>query len=92
MNAVKTKQFEKDFKALPIEIKELVADAYINVLNVKTIRDIANCEKLEGTKNRYRIKVKGYRILFLVVINGDTIEFRRVLPRGQVYKKHIKNN
>ena len=86
MNVLETKQFAKDFKNLPVHIKTLVANAYENVLAAKTVHEIHSCRKLKGSTNRYRIRIGTYRILFLVIIKDNRVEFRRVLPRGQAYK------
>ena len=89
MNVIITKQYEKDFRSLPIQIKNLAVEAYEHVSAARTVYDIHQCVRLKGFTDRYRIKIGAYRILFLVVIKEDSVEFRRVLPRGQAYKRHI---
>jgi len=87
MNVLKTKQFEKDFRNLPIQMKSLVADVYEDILSAQTLYEVDNCKRLKGSTDRYRIRVGGYRILFLLVVIEKTIVLRRVAPRGQAYKK-----
>lgn len=84
-----TRQFVKDLKILPLKIQRSVAETYVKVSTATSIREIPNCKKMEGGRNYYRIRVGDYRILFLVVITADTIVFKRIVPRGGAYKKHI---
>ena len=85
-----TRQFVKDLKILPLKIQQGVAEAYANVVNATTIREILNCKKLEGSRHYYRIRVGSYRVLFLVTITADTVIFKRVVPRSGAYKKHMQ--
>jgi len=84
-----TRQFVKDLKILPSKIQQKVAETYTNVAQATGIHEILNCKKLEGSTYHYRIRVGSYRVLFLVVIAADTVIFKRVVPRGGAYKKHI---
>ena len=85
-----TRQFVKDLKTLPQKIQQKVAETYNNVAKATGIHEILHCKKLEGSMYHYRIRVGDYRILFLVTITADTIIFKRVVPRGGAYKKHIQ--
>ncbi len=89
MRIESTRQFVKDLKTLPLKVQQKVAVAYNNVANASTIQEIPHCRKLEGCKHYYRIRVGDYRILFLVVIIDHTVIFKRVVPRGGAYKKHV---
>ena len=83
------KRFLKDFKVLPEYAQKAVKDIYIQISETFTLRDIPNCEKLQGNNNYYRIRFGDYRLILLLYISGDSVEFRRVLSRSQIYKKHI---
>ena len=83
------KRFLKDFKILPEYAQKAVKEIYIQISEVSTLFDISNCKKLQGDNNLYRIRFGDYRLILLLYLSGDTVEFRRVLSRGQVYKKHV---
>ena len=42
-------------------------------------------KKLQGEKNRYRLRVGTYRVLYYM--DADVIKIDKVLPRGEVYKR-----
>jgi mRNA-degrading endonuclease RelE of RelBE toxin-antitoxin system len=84
-----TRQFVKDLKILPLIVQQKVVEAYNNVAKASCVHEILNCKKLEGSAHHYRIRVGNYRVLFIVTIVDDTIIFKRVVPRGGAYKKHI---
>jgi len=44
------------------------------------------CSKLKGVDDLYRIGKGNYRITF--EYDGSSAVLKRVLPRGQIYKKH----
>jgi mRNA-degrading endonuclease RelE of RelBE toxin-antitoxin system len=90
MKVVITKQFEKDFRSLPEQVKLFAVKAYENILTAKTIYDIHQCRQLKGSVDRYRIRIGAYRILFLFIIKDNTVELRRVVHRGQAYKKNVE--
>jgi Cytotoxic translational repressor of toxin-antitoxin stability system len=83
------KRFLKDFKVLPEYAQKAIKEFYIQISEVLTLFDISNCKKLHGDNNLYRIRFGDYRLILLLYISGDTVEFRRVLSRGQIYKKHV---
>jgi Cytotoxic translational repressor of toxin-antitoxin stability system len=82
------KRFIKDFKVLPEYAQKAVKEIYGQISLVSTLFDIPDCKKLHGNNNFFRIRFGDYRLILLLYISGDTVEFRRVLSRGQVYKKH----
>lgn len=49
----------------------------------ENLTDIANCKKLKGSKNAYRIRLGDYRIGFLLI--GDSIELVRFLHIKDIY-------
>ena len=83
------KRFLKDFKILPEYAQKAVKEIYRQITDASSLYDVPNCTKLQGSSNLYRIRFGDYRLIALLIISGDIVEFRRVLSRGQVYKKHI---
>jgi mRNA-degrading endonuclease RelE of RelBE toxin-antitoxin system len=82
-------QFAKDARKLPQQVKIAVKELVILLENAQNIFEIRDCKPLEGVKNGYRIRRGDYRITFSLIIQDDAVMLLRVLPRGQVYKKHI---
>lgn len=78
------KSFERDTKKIKDKkILAKVADAIEQVQSSENNREIKNIKKLQGSDNYYRIRVGEYRIG--IIIEGDTVEFIRFLPRKNVY-------
>jgi mRNA interferase RelE/StbE len=50
----------------------------------KSLSQIKNLKKLKGFKSAYRIRMGDYRIG--VFVDGDVIEFARVLNRREIYR------
>ena len=89
MNVTYDRKFFKDFSTAPEYVQVSFAELREKIETISTIRKIPNCRPLKGQKDFYRIRIGDYRVTFkLVEINS--IELRRFLPRGQVYKKHVK--
>ena len=82
-------RFLKDFKVLPEYAQKAVKEIHEQISNASNLLVIPNCKKLHGNSNFYRIRFGDYRLILLLYLSGDTVEFRRVLSRGQVYKKHV---
>ena len=82
-------QFAKDARKLPQHIKTAVKEIVVQLENAQTLFEIRDCRPLEGVKNGYRIRRGDYRITLSLMIQDDAVILLRVLPRGQVYKKHI---
>ena len=89
MNVTYDRKFFKDFSTVPEYIQVSFAELREEIETVLTIREIPNCRPLKGRKDFYRIRIGDYRVTFQLV-NINSIELKRFLPRGQVYKKHIK--
>lgn len=78
------KSFKRDTKKIKDKkILAKVADAIEQVQSSENNREIKNIKKLQGSDNYYRIRVGEYRIG--IIIEGDTVEFIRFLPRKNVY-------
>ncbi|PSN11632.1 plasmid stabilization protein [filamentous cyanobacterium CCP5] len=80
------KLFLKDLKKLRKQtVYGQICDlAFTTFLSVSSLQDITNVKALSGTGNRYRIRVGDYRIG--IELNGDTVEFMRVLHRREFYR------
>jgi mRNA interferase RelE/StbE len=65
-----------------------VKNSLLNVIELtqsaQTLKEISNLKKLKGFKSAYRIRVGDYRIG--VFIDGNTVQFARVLNRKDIYK------
>lgn len=88
MNVEISKAFVKDADVLPKRIKHVIYELIqeIQKKSVKSPFDINDCSKLNGFNNLFKIRRGVYRITF--EYNGDAALLKRVLPRGQLYKKH----
>jgi len=82
-------QFAKDARKLPQHIKTAVKELVVLLENAQNIFEIRDCKPLEGVKNGYRIRRGDYRITLSLIIQDNAVMLLRVLPRGQIYKKHI---
>jgi len=89
MNVTFDRKFFKDFSTAPEYIQVSFAELRETLKKLTTIRDIPNCRILTGKKGFYRIRIGEYRVTFKL-IKSDQMEIKRLLPRGQVYKKHVK--
>lgn len=86
MNVEYSNIFVKDSSILPKQILRSMSLVIQNVKEAEDIRNIHNCRKIIGKEILYRVRIGDYRI---VVFHEDkTIYFKRVLPCGEVYKKH----
>lgn len=88
MNVEISKAFVKDASVLPKKIKLIIFELIKEIQSdsVKSPFDIKECFKLKGFNNLYKIRRSIYRIT--LEYNGGKVLLKRVLPRGQVYKKH----
>jgi mRNA-degrading endonuclease RelE of RelBE toxin-antitoxin system len=57
-----------------------------NLMTANRLADVIGCKPLHGVKYGYRIRRGEYRILLLY--KDNIVYLRRVVPRGQAYKKH----
>ena len=89
MNVTYDRKFFKDFSVVPEYVQVSFAELREEIKTLSTIREIPNCRPLKGRKGFYRIRIGDYRVTFESV-DINTIELKRFLSRGQVYKKHVK--
>ncbi len=84
MKTVFLAQFEKDIEKIRMQsVKDAIADAVEQVEQADDSTLITNLKKLKGFKTAYRIRAGDYRIG--VFIDGDTVEFARVVHRKDIY-------
>jgi mRNA-degrading endonuclease RelE of RelBE toxin-antitoxin system len=86
MNFNISKAFVKDAAILPPRIKQVLSEVIKEIQFAYAPEDIKDCTRLKGTDDLYRIRRGVYRITFQY--ENDTVTLKRVLPRGQIYKKH----
>ncbi len=83
------RKFIKDFQVVPEYIQEAFSELNTAIEEALTIRELPQCKRLTNKGDIYRIRLGDYRVTFSLKDNS-TVEFRRILSRGQIYKKHIK--
>lgn len=85
MNTSFLGQFERDIEKIRMQsVKDDIANAIEQVEQADGMPAIVNLKKLKGFKTAYRIRIGDYRIG--VFIDGDTVEFARVVHRKDIYK------
>jgi mRNA interferase RelE/StbE len=89
MNVTYDRKFFKDFSAVPEYVQVSFAELRKEFEKISTIREIPNCRPLKGNKDFFRIRLGDYRVT-LKLNDANSMELKRFLPRGQVYKKHTK--
>ena len=78
-------QFAKDIEKIRMQsVKDDIATAIEQVEQADSLSSVINLKKLKGFKTAYRIRIGNYRIG--VFVDGDTVEFARVVHRRDVYK------
>jgi len=86
MNIEISRAFVKDTEPLPKKSKLVILELIKEIQLAKVPSDIRDCTKLKGVEDMYRIRRGVYRVTFQY--DGATATLKRVLPRGQIYKKH----
>ena len=81
-----SRAFVKDVKPLPKNSKKVILSVILEIQSAKTPTDIKECAKLKGAEDLFRIRRGNYRITFVYI--SSTVVLKRVLTRGQIYKKH----
>jgi len=89
MNVTFDHKFVKDISILPAYIQVSFAKVYEICKKASSICEIPHCRKIKGNEQLYRIRIGDFRATFILK-DVNAIAFRRFLPRGQVYKKHVK--
>ena len=86
MNIEISRAFVKDVGPLPKHSKKIILTVINEIQSAKNPYEIKECSKLKGAGDLYRIRRGNYRITF--EYDGSSAVLKRVLPRGQIYKKH----
>lgn len=83
-----SKAFTKDVQVLPKRVKLIIYNLIQEIQSdsAKSPFVIRECSKMKGVNNLYKIRRGVYRIT--LEYYSETALLKRVLPRGQVYKKH----
>lgn len=81
-----SKAFVKDTEPLPKKVKLVILEVIKEIQSAKVPGEVHDCTKLKGVADMYRIRRGIYRVTFQY--DGTTATLKRVLPRGQIYKKH----
>ncbi len=85
MKSAFRKSFARDLKKIKDEdILERVREVVEEVESATNLQGIGNLKKMAGTADFYRIRIGNYRIG--IVVEGNTIEFVRCLPRRDLYR------
>ena len=85
MNVDISRAFVKDTASLPKKMKLVIQEVIKEIQIAKFPVDIRDCSKLKGAEDMYRIRRGVYRVTFQY--DSTTVTLKRVLPRGQIYKK-----
>ena len=81
-----SRAFVKDVEPLPKHSKRIILSVINEIESAGMPFDIKECSKLKGVEDLYRIRRGNYRITFKY--DGSSAVLKRVLARGQIYKKH----
>ena len=85
-----TRSASKNIKKLDINIQKQVYEKIIEIESLNTTNEIYS-EKLSGAKNRYKIRVGNYRIVYEKItathITATHIEITSVRDRKDIYNK-----
>jgi mRNA interferase RelE/StbE len=85
MNTAFRKSFTRDLKKIKDEdVRARVRQVIEQVEAAAELQAIADLKKLSGAGTFFRIRVGDYRIG--LVLEGETIEFVRCLPRRDLYR------
>lgn len=89
-----SKAFIKAASKLSGKLKDSLRKMIIEVERVNCVDEITDCKKLVGFDFIYRIRMGDYRAFFTfhVRIEGDTVFFQYLLPRGEAYDKKNQEN
>lgn len=89
-----SKTFVKAVKKLSGKMLDSVKRTILETKKAENIGQLSNCEKLVGYKNTYRLRIGDLRAFFYVRVDveGNTIIFEYLMPRGQAYNKKIHDN
>ncbi|ADI15760.1 type II toxin-antitoxin system RelE family toxin [Truepera radiovictrix] len=86
MRTAYARSFIKDLKKLEgtDAYSRIHTLAFETVPQARTLGEVANLKKLTGYRDAYRIKLGEYRLG--LTLEGETVVFRRVLHRKDIYR------
>ncbi|MFZ2062095.1 MAG: type II toxin-antitoxin system RelE/ParE family toxin [Candidatus Binatus sp.] len=74
---------EKELLALP---KKVVARIFPRLEHLSAAPRPSGCKKLKGGDNEWRIRVRDYRIVYVIDDTAKTVDVTRIAHRREVYK------
>lgn len=89
-----SKPFIKAAKKLSGKHLESLQRAIAEVKAAHHLSEVSDCKKLRSFDHAYRLRIGGYRALFIChveVVDGE-VRFECLLPRGKVYAKEVLAN
>ena len=79
------KSFLRDLKKVKdSKVRDRVREAIHAVEDAESLADVAGVKKMSGSSEYYRIRIGRFRIG--LAVEGEEIEFVRVLGREDIYK------
>lgn len=79
------KSFLRDLKKLKdAKVRDLVREAIEAVEAAGSLEDVPDVRKMSGSRGYYRVRVGSHRIG--LVVEGEEVEFVRVLDRKSIYR------
>lgn len=83
MNVIVTQRAIKDLKKLDKTIKKQVKEALNKLYDFP---DVNNIKQLKGNPVRYRLRVRDWRIIFIVDWESDVLTITSINHRREVYR------
>ena len=84
MKTAYSKAFEKDFRSLPAGVHLQALTLVDKVKAATQLFDTPDCTPLRSSRNKYRIRCGGFRVIFTLE-QDNTVLLQRIVPRGQAY-------
>ena len=89
MNVRYSKNFQKSYRKLTGKMQKSVADTIRKVKESGNVEDLTDCKKLIGFDSSYRLRIGNLRAFFILRLEGNTVNFEYLVPRGEAYSKKI---
>lgn len=80
MNVRLSKKAQKYYERAPKNLQEIFDESLEDLQLGK-----GNIERLKGTKNRFRLKIYHYRMIFEIDIESNEIHVVEIGTRGDIY-------
>jgi mRNA interferase RelE/StbE len=86
MQVIFLSRFSKDLdKVNQRSVKDALIRFIAEAERAASIRNFSNIKKLAGHRSAYRLRIGDYRVGLFV--QGDTVEFARILHRKDIYNE-----